>query len=133
MNPAPHRTRRAFILNGVKAGTLVALFPLAPLAGKANAACSFAYGSGLYGRACFAGTLPKLLQLPPAQGRIQQDGFRFFLQGEPNHSYAIQFSADLTNWTPLGTLTMPANGSPTEILDTQTAAAPRRFYRAIPL
>ncbi len=96
-------------------------------------ACSFPFGSGLYGHGCYAGTIPGLLKLPSTQGNIQQDGFRFFLQGEPNRSYEIQYSSDLTNWTPLGTLIMPADGSAMEILDSQTAVAPRRFYRANPL
>lgn len=129
--PGPaHNTRRTFLLNGVKAGTLFALAPLTPLAESAQAQCSFPYGSGLYGHDCFAGTIPKLLNLPPTQGNIQQDGFRFFLQGEPNRSYAIEYSSDLLNWTPLGTLTMPANGAALEILDSDTASATRRFYRA---
>jgi hypothetical protein len=100
---------------------------------RANAACAFAYGSGLYGGSCYAGTIPKLLQLPPVQGNIQQDGFRFFLQGEPNRSYQIEYSLDLKTWEAIGTLVSPADGTAAEIRDSDPDPGARRFYRVIPL
>lgn len=124
-------TRRTFIIKGVKAGTF--LFVLPSAISEANAGCSAVYGSGLYGQGCYAGTLPRLLELPPTQANIQQDGFRFFLKGEPNRSYRIEHSSNFIDWIVLGILTMPSNGTALEILDSETTLADRRFYRANPL
>ena len=125
------RTRRQFLVSALKAGALVAVVGFDVT--NAVGACSYAYGSGVYGQACYAGELPKVLSAPQNQTNISQAGFRFFLQGEPNRSYEIQYSSDLATWAQLGILTVPADGAPTEILDSATAQTSRRFYRANPL
>lgn len=126
-------SRRVFIARGLKVGTILSILPVSATIGEATAACTLPYGSGLYGQGCYAGTLPKVLALPPAQGNVQQDGFRFFLSGEPNRSYRIEYSVDLIAWEDLGILIMSGDGSPVEMADTDAATASRRFYRAIAL
>jgi hypothetical protein len=129
--PAGGSTRRAFLGTGARAAALLALFPSLP--GSASSTCYLPYGKGAYGRGCYPGQTPGLLRLPPSPGNVQQDGFHFFLHGEPNRAYQVQYSADLTNWTSLGILIMPASGEPLEIRDEQAGTAPRRFYRGNPL
>ena len=124
-------SRRAFLTEGIKSGVAIVLF--GAIKGAASGDCLFPYGIGLYGQACYVGTTPKLLSLPPNQGNIQQQGFRFYLQGEINRSYRVEYSTDLTTWTPLGILTVPIDGSSTEIVDGEAGTVGRRFYRVVPL
>jgi len=56
--------------------------------------------------------------------------YQFELSGQVNSRYLTQFSPDLTVWTPLSTNIIPAAGS-ILVTDTNTAAFPRRFYRAV--
>ena len=63
---------------------------------------------------------------PQTPATIQSNGFRFFLNGPTNYSYAIDRSANLTNWTALQTNLLLAE--PLELLD--PSAGPARFYRA---
>ena len=124
-------TRRDFVKHTLKVGTVLAFLPHSIT--SADAACSSSYGSGLYGRGCYPGILPKLLKLPAVQGNVRQEGFRFFVAGEANKSYKVQFSTDLNTWIDLGNVTIASDGSSFEILDSDAVSSDRRYYRAIPL
>lgn len=55
-------------------------------------------------------------------------GFQFTVQGDPNQSYAIDSSTDLTNWVQLGLVTNGCNTA-MPVLDVSATNAPTRFYR----
>jgi uncharacterized repeat protein (TIGR02543 family) len=70
------------------------------------------------------GTRPELefvAILPDAPARIVVDG-------EPNHTYTIEASTDLTTWTVVGSATTDATGMGT-FVDTAAANLTQRFYR----
>jgi hypothetical protein len=48
--------------------------------------------------------------------------------GQTGHTYAIQATQTLTNWTVIGTVTMGASGS-MDFTDTNAAGFSKRFYR----
>ena len=48
--------------------------------------------------------------------------------GTTNATYSVQTSTNLTSWTVLSNVTMNAAGS-FQFLETNSASAPRRFYR----
>jgi hypothetical protein len=48
--------------------------------------------------------------------------------GTTNATYSVQTSSNLLNWTVLSNVTMNASGS-FQFLETNSATAPRRFYR----
>ena len=54
---------------------------------------------------------------------------RLFLGGRTGASYLLQSSADLSNWTTLGTIVN--TNTTTEVSDTPPPGAPTRFYRAL--
>jgi len=56
--------------------------------------------------------------------------FRFLLNGPVGSNYAVQVSADLVNWRPFSTNTVPSSGS-VVVADPSTATKLRRFYRAV--
>jgi hypothetical protein len=55
-------------------------------------------------------------------------GFSFVLNGAAGHTYDIQATQDLANWTVIGTVTMGAGGL-SGFTDTNSAGFSRRFYR----
>jgi hypothetical protein len=54
--------------------------------------------------------------------------FRMLLQGNPNSSYFIESSSNLTNWTALATLAYTNGLMP--FVDTNAPGNTSRFYRA---
>jgi Bacterial Ig domain len=58
------------------------------------------------------------------------DAARMAMGGTPGRPYRIDYSTDLTTWTPLTTVTATAEGL-VEILDIEARNQPQRFYRAI--
>lgn len=52
--------------------------------------------------------------------------FRFTVSGAAGQLYAVQASTNLTDWT-----TVQINAAPFTFADTNTAAFPRRFFRAV--
>ena len=50
------------------------------------------------------------------------------VRGGSGHTYEIQASSTLTNWTSLGTVTLGLSG-PVAFTDTNAASFPNRFYR----
>jgi uncharacterized repeat protein (TIGR01451 family) len=72
---------------------------------------------------------PFQLTLPAApQTSIAQEGFHFFLSGEPNRFYVTQSSSNLVDWIPLQTVQLASNV--VEIVDTSATNGKVRFYRA---
>jgi hypothetical protein len=65
---------------------------------------------------------------PQTAQSIQTDGFRLFLSGPTNLSYALDRSMDLTNWTSVQTSLVTFD--PFEFQDTTASNAPLGFYRA---
>src|SRR2546427_667400 len=59
--------------------------------------------------------------------RLPNDGFRFHLAGEPDRTFSVQTSMNLTEWT-----TVFFTNSPDGIVDFSDSQADRerRFYRA---
>jgi hypothetical protein len=51
---------------------------------------------------------------------------QFSIVGVPGFNYAVEVSSNLLDWTPLLT-----NASPLSFVDTNAAAQPQRFYRAL--
>jgi hypothetical protein len=58
--------------------------------------------------------------------------FQFILNGEPGRRYRIESSANLTNWTALGTHTVDLPQG-VEISDLMPTDSTRRFYRGSPV
>lgn len=56
---------------------------------------------------------------------------QFSIKGGRNLQYEIESSADLLNWTSTGVLTITNFDGTAQIMDTNGAAAYRRFYRAL--
>ena len=69
------------------------------------------------------GTLAKL-QIRGAPARQ----FILTVTGPIGHTYDIQASPDLTAWTVIGSVTVPAGGS-LDFTDANAASFPKRFYR----
>jgi hypothetical protein len=59
-------------------------------------------------------------------------GLSFSLAGTPLATYVIQVSSDLSNWSPLSTNSLPANGL-LAITDAQPSSSSPRYYRALKL
>jgi hypothetical protein len=55
-------------------------------------------------------------------------GFQFNVQGDPNQTYAIDTSTDLTTWVTIGYVTNGCS-SAIPVIDTSSTNAPKRFYR----
>jgi hypothetical protein len=69
--------------------------------------------------------------VPPPQltaPRSAGGDFQFTLVTQPNRSYRVQVSSDLTNWTTLRTVTGSTNGI---VFRDTNAPAGNRFYRAV--
>lgn len=80
----------------------------------------------------FSNEISYLRQLPGAQMQIQvAAGGQFLLTvaGTAGHTYNIEATQDLKNWTVIGTGTADASGSLT-FTDTHAANFSQRFYRA---
>lgn len=77
--------------------------------------------------------LRKALSPPISLAAIPTAGnapFQLRLSGDPNQSYVIQITTDLTSWSPLVTNTTSANGV-FDFTDNQSTNSARRFYRAV--
>jgi hypothetical protein len=57
-------------------------------------------------------------------------GFSFVLAGTPGTAYIIQVSSDLSTWTPLVMVTLPASGQ-MAVGDPLATSYSRRYYRAL--
>ena len=75
-----------------------------------------------------SGSAPTPIQLAPL-ARLPDGTMQLLLTGEPNRPYVIEFSEDLTSWSPLSTQTTLANGAVT-FVDLTATNASHRFYRA---
>jgi hypothetical protein len=80
--------------------------------------------------ATFSANLQVRVQPPTlANPQAMPDGtFQAVLQGQLNHSYILEISPNLTNWTTLDTIT--ATNASTPFTDATATNAPQRFYRA---
>ncbi len=65
---------------------------------------------------------------PQSQPGIQANGFRFFLSGPTNYTYAIERSENLTNWASFATNVLSAESL--ELLDPTAGTNASRYYRA---
>jgi hypothetical protein len=57
--------------------------------------------------------------------------FEISLQGQSNVTYVIEASADLLQWSPIGTNSVGANGF-VRYIDADSAVMPQHFYRGRP-
>ncbi|HEY0456615.1 MAG TPA: lamin tail domain-containing protein, partial [Verrucomicrobiae bacterium] len=79
----------------------------------------------------FTNSQPAILTLAPILSGpqfIPNSGFQFILQGSTSHDYAVEFSADLTNWSNLTNLHYNSGFPP--VLDKNATNAFQRYYRA---
>jgi hypothetical protein len=63
---------------------------------------------------------------PALTGTMQPDGFALSFAGSPGRRYLVQSSTNLLDWTPLASDVFPFM-----LQDTNAAAVPRQFYRAL--
>jgi hypothetical protein len=89
--------------------------------GATNAAFGYSESSDLRVVKFIATTNSPLLS-----GERSTNGFALWIDGLPGSIYLVMASTNLANWVPLAT-----NLSPFTFIDTNTAAFPYRFYRAI--
>ena len=80
------------------------------------------------GGAALIGRSPAPAQLSGMQRT--SGAFGFSLRGETGADYVVEASEDLVTWSPWRTITAGADAL--EILDTETATHPQRFYRVRP-
>ena len=88
-----------------------------------------AYGSGLYGRNCYAGYPARLSPVSQTAADIQRSGFRLRVFGEGNR-VVVERSDDLMRWTPLSAEGIVAPSEDVEVIDPGATNAMKRFYRA---
>jgi hypothetical protein len=55
--------------------------------------------------------------------------FQFGFDTAIGGNYEVEYSTNLTDWSPL--LTVSGNGVPLILIDPNTAGSPQRFYRII--
>jgi len=86
------------------------------------------------GRRAFAtNSVTARINVPPqlrSAQRLSETGFSFTLTGAPQATYVLQVSTELTNWNPISTNVLPANGVLT-LTDSQVVNLSPRYYRAM--
>ena len=69
--------------------------------------------------------------VPHIRARTMWNGlFTLTVSGTTGHTYEIEATQDLTNWTIIGIVTVGAAGT-LDFTDTDTARFPQRFYRIL--
>jgi hypothetical protein len=123
-------TRRRFLITGVAAAAVVNVVPWLPSGAAAGVCPARAYGTGPYGKnQCYNGHAARLTPLAQTAADIRQRGFRWVVAGD-GRSVRIEFSEDLSTWTPLAMQEVVAPIGGVEVNDPSATNVPRRFYRA---
>jgi hypothetical protein len=74
-------------------------------------------------------SVDKLSPIALTSFSMSQQEFRLRATGDPGVSYSLEASTDFETWIPLGNI--ESLGDSFELVDTNAAAFPFRFYRVV--